>query len=70
MHGRGARYDELQALFLMRLVRLTKLRDRLHSHGPKGDRRSKLVEAAFQSTLRDCEALGVEAEAHALLESD
>ena len=70
MHGREDRYDELQALFLMRLVRLTKLRDQLHAHGPRSDRRKKLVEAAFGSTLRDCEALGVEAEAHALLESD
>lgn len=70
MHGRDGRYDELQALFLMRLVRLTKLRDQLHARGPNGDPRRKLVEAAFHSTLGDCEALGVEAEAHALLESD
>jgi hypothetical protein len=70
LHARGGRYDELQALFLMRLVRLTKLRDQLHTSGPRTDRRRKLVEAAFQSTLRDCTALGVEAEAHALLESD
>jgi len=70
LHGSDDRYDELQALFLMRLVRLTKLRDQLQSHGPRSGRRKKLVEAAFRSTLRDCEALGVEAEAHALLESD
>ena len=70
MHGSEDRYDEHQALFLMRLARLTKLRDQLHSHGPRSDRRKKLVEAAFRSTLRDCEALGVEAEAHALLETD
>jgi hypothetical protein len=68
LHGRGGRYDELQALFLMRLVRLTKLRDQLRVRG--SERQRKLVEAAFRSTLRDCVALGVEAEAHALLESD
>ena len=70
MQGRDGRYDELQALFLMRLVRLTKLRDQLETGGPRSDQRRKLVEAAFRSTLRDCQALGVEAEAHALLESD
>jgi hypothetical protein len=69
LHGRGGQYDELQALFLMRLVRLTKLRDQLPNRG-SGDQRGKLVEAAFRSTLRDCAALGVEAEAHALTESD
>ena len=70
LHGRSVRYDELQALFLMRLVRLTKLRDQLQAKAPKADRRRKLVEAAFHSTLLDCATLGVEAEAHALLESD
>ena len=70
MHGRDGRYDELQALFLMRLVRLTKLRDQLQANGPRSAQRRKLVEAAFRSTLRDCATLGVEAEAHALLESD
>ena len=70
MHGRDGRYDELQALVLMRLVRLTKLRDQLRTSGPRSAQRKELVEAAFRSTLRDCVALGVEAEAHALLESD
>ena len=70
MHGRDGRYDELQALFLMRLVRLTKLQDQLKVAGPRSAQRKKLVEVAFRSTLRDCAALGVEAEAHALLESD
>ena len=70
LHGRDGRYDELQALFLMRLVRLTKLRDQLRTQRSPSGRRRQLVEAAFRSTLRDCEALGVEAEAHALLESD
>ena len=70
MHGRGGHYDELQALFLMRLVRLTKLRDQMPDRGSRTDQRRELVEAAFRSTLRDCVALGVEAEAHALLESD
>jgi hypothetical protein len=70
LHGRDGRYDELQALFLMRLVRLTKLQDQLKVAGPRSAQRKKLVEAAFRSTLRDCAALGVEAEAHALLESD
>ena len=70
MHGRGGRYDELQALFLMRLVRLAKLRDQLQARWSENDPRRKLVEAAFRSTLRDCVALGVEAEAHALMETD
>jgi len=70
LHGRGGHYDELQALFLMRLVRLTKLRDQMPDRGSRTDQRRELVEAAFRSTLRDCVALGVEAEAHALLESD
>ncbi len=70
MHRRDGRYDELQALFLMRLVRLTKLRDQLRSRGSRSDQRRALVDAAFRSTLRDCVALGVEAEAHALLETD
>jgi hypothetical protein len=70
LHGRDGRYDELQALFLMRLVRLTKLRDQLRHQGPKSAQRRKLVEAAFRSTLLDCVDLGVEAEAHALTESD
>lgn len=67
MHGRGGQYDELQALFLMRLVRLTKLRDQLHARGRDSDPRKTLVDAAFRSTLRDCVTLGVEAEAHALI---
>jgi hypothetical protein len=67
LHGRGSQYDDLQALFLMRLVRLTKLRDRLHAAGREGDSRRALVDAAFRSTLRDCVTLGVEAEAHALI---
>ena len=70
MQGRHGRYDELQALFLMRLVRLTKLREQLRGGSPRTEQRRRLVDAAFRSTLRDCIALGVEAEAHALLESD
>jgi hypothetical protein len=70
LRGRTARYDDLQALFLMRLVRLTKLRTQLERQKPRDERRCRLVEAAFRSTLADCEALGVKAEAHALLESD
>jgi len=54
----------------MRLVRLTKLRHQLRARGTNDQRRRALVESAFQSTLRDCQALGVEAEAHALLDSD
>src|SRR6266571_4032129 len=48
LHGRGGRYDELQALFLMRLVRLTKLRDQLPAHGSRTDQRRALVEGAFR----------------------
>lgn len=63
-------YDDLQALFLMRLVRITKMRARLRVRLPERDPHRKLVDAAFYSTLRDCAALGVEAEAHALMDSD
>jgi hypothetical protein len=54
----------------MRLVRIMKLRASLRSRLSGRDARSKLIDAAFRSTMRDCEALGVEAEAHALLEAD
>ena len=68
--GPTARYDDLQALFLMRLVRFMKLRTQLERRVPRDERRCRMVEAAFRSTLADCEALGVEAEAYALLETD
>ena len=70
MTGRTGSYDELQALFLMRLVRLMKLRASLRGRLTERDPRQKLLDAAFRSTMRDCEALGVEGEAHALLETD
>lgn len=70
MRGPTERYDDLQALFLMRLVRFVKLRTQLERRVPRDERRCRLVEMAFRSTLADCEALGIEAEAHALLESD
>jgi hypothetical protein len=54
-------------MFLMRLVRLTKLRDRLRAGECDSDRRRALVDAAFRSTLRDCVTLGIEAEAQALI---
>ena len=65
-----SRYDDLQALFLMRLVRIMKVRAALRWRLSERDPRCRLIDAAFRSTLRDCEALGVEAEAHALLEAD
>ena len=70
MDGQGGTYDDLQALFLIRLVRLMKLRARFRRQLSERDPRRILIDAAFRSTLRDCEALGLEAEAHALLESD
>lgn len=70
MGGRDRGYDDLQALFLMRLVRLMKLRAESRGRLSGRDLRSKLVDAAFRSTLRDCEALGLHGEAHALLETD
>jgi hypothetical protein len=70
LHGRERGYDDLQALFLMRLVRLMKLRADRRDRLSGSDLHSKLIDAAFRSTLRDCEALGVQAEAHALLETD
>ena len=70
MPGHTGTYDDLQALFLMRLVRLMKMRARLRGRLRERDPHRKLIDAAFRSTLRDCVALGIEAEAHALLESD
>ena len=70
MTGGPGGYDDLQAFFLMRLVRLIKLRDTYGGRLPERDMRVKLITAAFRSTLRDCENLGVAAEANALLESD
>ena len=67
--SRGS-YDDLQALFLMRLVRITKLRSQGQGRAFDPEVRRRLIEAAFRSTLADCEALGVEAEAHALLETE
>ncbi|HZT08728.1 MAG TPA: hypothetical protein VFC51_17020 [Chloroflexota bacterium] len=54
----------------MRLVRIMKLRAGLRWRLSERDARSRLIDAAFRSTLRDCEALGIEAEANALLEAD
>jgi hypothetical protein len=70
LHVQRTGYDDLQALFLMRLVRLMKLRGRSGGHLPGEDSRRRLIDAAFQSTLADCETLGVAAEAHALIEPD
>ncbi len=70
MHVRRTGYDDLQALFLLRLVRLMKLRGRYRGEAPGEDFRRRLIDAALRSTLGDCEALGVSAEAHALIEAD
>jgi hypothetical protein len=70
LHVQRTGYDDLQALFLMRLVRLTKLRGRYDGRSPREDSRRRLIEAAFRSTLEDCATLGVLAEAHALIEAD
>jgi hypothetical protein len=70
LSNQPSRYDDLQALFLMRLVRIMKLRAAYRWRLSERDARHKLIDAAFRSTMRDCEALGVEAEAHALLEAD
>jgi hypothetical protein len=66
--SRTSSYDDVQALFLMRLFRLRKLREDLGTRMSDRDPRVKLIEAALRSTLRDCEELGIEGEAHALLE--
>ena len=63
-------YDDLQAMFLIRLVRLMKLRAKLRNRLPERDPHARLIDAAFRSTMRDCAALGVEAEAHALIDND
>jgi hypothetical protein len=70
LHVQRTGYDDLQALFLIRLVRLMKLRGRYDGRSPTEDSRRRLIDAAFQSTLGDCETLGVSAEAHALIETD
>ena len=54
----------------MRLVRIMKLRADLRWRVSDRDARQRLIEAAFRSTMRDCEALGVEAEAQALIEAE
>jgi len=63
-------YDDLQALFLMRLVRIMKLSAKDRWRLSERDARARLIAAAFRSTMRDCEALGVEAEAKALIETE
>jgi hypothetical protein len=70
LHVQRTGYDDLQALFLMRLVRLMKMRGRYDGRSAGEDSRRRLIDAAFRSTLGDCEALGVLAEAHALIEAD
>ena len=54
----------------MRLVRIMKLRATLRWRVSERDARIKLLDAAFRSTMRDCEALGIEAEAQALIEAE
>lgn len=70
LHVQRTGYDDLQALFLMRLVRLMKMRGRYDGRSPGEESRRRLIEAAFRSTLADCEALGVLGEARALIEAD
>jgi hypothetical protein len=70
LHVQRTGYDDLQALFLMRVVRLMKLRGRYDGSSSREDSRRRLIDAAFRSTLGDCEALGVSAEAQALIEAD
>lgn len=70
LRGYRSGYDDLQALFLMRLVRIMKLREELMPGLPERDVRCRLMDTAFRSTLGDCKALGIEAEAYALLEAD
>ena len=71
---RGSRsqrtYDDLQALFLMRLVRILKLRQEFGRRWSERDARYRLIDSAFRSTMGDCEALGLGPEARALLETD
>jgi hypothetical protein len=47
-----------------------KMRGRYDGRSAGEDSRRRLIDAAFRSTLSDCEALGVLAEAHALIEAD
>lgn len=71
---RGSRnqrtYDDLQALFLLRLVRILKLRQQFGGRLSERDARCRLIDTAFRSTMADCEALGLGPEANALLEAD
>ena len=71
---RGSRnqrtYDDLQVLFLMRLVRILKLRQEFGGRLSERDARYRLMDSAFRSTMGDCEALGLGPEARALLETD
>jgi hypothetical protein len=66
----GSSYSDLDALFLMRLARLQKLRSETEAQLPAQDARCKLVRAALRSTIKDCVELGLAGEARALLEAD
>ena len=66
----GSTYSDLEALFLMRLARLTRLQAQIDSQPVPQEARRKLVAAALRSTIRDCVELGLAGEAQALLEAD
>ena len=63
-------YSDLEALFLLRLFRLVRLRTTLPVEEGDPVGRNRLVDSAIVSILQDCEALGLRGEAHALLESE
>jgi len=66
----GSTYSDIEALFLLRVARLTRLQTQLDSQAVPHEARRKLVAAALKSTIRDCVELGLAGEAQALLEAD
>ena len=54
----------------MRLFRLARMRARFERADSAASAKRRLIDEALNSTLQDCEALGLRGEAHAVLESD
>lgn len=63
----GAAHSAQQAYFLERLTRLVRKATLLRRYLVPGDRRMRLLNHAILSTYDDCRALGLAAEARAIL---
>ncbi len=69
MPRRHQTYTPLQEYFLLRVVRLSRLRQQYREWAIPPNEDTVLVYAALRSTLVDCMELGVGPEAHALLDA-